>query len=341
MVLVAYGCCICGENIDEDAHKLDPCYIQINTNISGDEEEQLEQGFFCHYECFKKIMDHDGHLNLEDQDPYVASEYLKAGKYKKAIDIYQKLLPETDDPETMQLIHTGMTQAYKQLKDYANQNEMLERGLKLCNEGNESAGIYYEAAALAYTSDEFHQADDYLEKFKKTFEIEFPDDSPERTENEIKYFGAVLALHLAINENDNARSMCSEWLDAMGTYTPTSAEEGEWCNAIGASIQFLKDADLMHRLASSTFIRSSSPSLEFAYKGLAEKMQGNNEAAHQQFFEYKRIFREQIEYNGKDFDELWEGLKQTPLEIMDFEIPDLDPPLSILVDQYIERYRKL
>ena len=68
MALVRYQCCFCGENIDE-THKLDPCITAIYTNLDKHESQQLEQMFFCHYECFRASMESGVrvHLNLEDQ----------------------------------------------------------------------------------------------------------------------------------------------------------------------------------------------------------------------------------------------------------------------------------
>jgi len=339
MVMVTCQCCICGGNI-KDAHKLDPCFLTINTNIDGDDEEQLEQGFFCHYECFKEVMDYDGHLNLEGQEEYVARGYLRAGKYEKAIDIYEKLLPEAVEPKSVQSLLPNMIQCYKQRKDVAKQKASLEHGLELCNQGHESAGVYYEAAALAYASNDFQRANDYIKKYKNTFEIEIPEDSEERSEFENKYFGAIIALHLSLDEHETARSMCADWLDEFSEYEPTTREEAEASNPVDSCIQYLKDANLMFRLAASNFLRSSTPSLEFACKGIAEVMLGNDEKAHQEFLKYKRIFKEQVENQGEDFGEVWEELKSIPQDVQDFEIPDSDPPLSILVDDYIEKYGK-
>jgi len=51
-------------------HKLDPCAVAIYSNIDKDQDEQLEQMFFCHYECFRAIMDSGTrpYLNLEYQE---------------------------------------------------------------------------------------------------------------------------------------------------------------------------------------------------------------------------------------------------------------------------------
>ncbi|MBT3253336.1 MAG: hypothetical protein HN995_13640 [Candidatus Marinimicrobia bacterium] len=338
MVAVAIQCCICGDNIDEDAHKFDPCYLEINTNITGDEEQQLPQAFFAHYECFKGIMAYDGHLNLEGQEAYVANNYLRAGKYKEAIDLYEKLLPIAEEPEGQQFILPNMIQCYKQLNDVAKQKELLEHGLELCSQGHESAGIYYEAAASAYASDDFQKAKDYIEKSKKAKE----DDDDDGSDYTLEIFSAELALHLALDEHETARLICTEWLDEMVAYIPTSFEETKSANPVNACIQYLQDAELMYRLAESDFVRSSTPSIEFANKGLAERMRGNDEKAYKAFLEYKRILREQIETRGEDFEGYWKKLKSDKPEVSDFHIPDPDDdvPTQILVDEYIERYGK-
>jgi len=67
--MVRHQCCFCGNNIEE-MHKLDPCAVAIYSNIDKDQDEQLEQMFFCHYECFRAIMDSGTrpYLNLEYQE---------------------------------------------------------------------------------------------------------------------------------------------------------------------------------------------------------------------------------------------------------------------------------
>jgi len=67
--MVRYQCCFCGNNIEE-THKLDPCATAIYTNLDKEQDEQLEQMFFCHYTCFKAVMESGTrvHLNLEGQE---------------------------------------------------------------------------------------------------------------------------------------------------------------------------------------------------------------------------------------------------------------------------------
>ena len=68
MSLVTYECCLCGDSI-KDGHRLDPCGLVIYANIDEDIDDEREQMFFCHYECFKAAMDSGTrvHLVLEDQ----------------------------------------------------------------------------------------------------------------------------------------------------------------------------------------------------------------------------------------------------------------------------------
>jgi hypothetical protein len=68
MALVRYQCAICGESIDEGS-KLDPCGVSIFSDFNKETSEQLEQMFFCHYECFRDSLDSSvrEYLNFENQ----------------------------------------------------------------------------------------------------------------------------------------------------------------------------------------------------------------------------------------------------------------------------------
>ena len=68
MALVRFQCCICGEHIEKGS-RLDPCYVSIVSNLDKDASQQLEQMFFCHYECFRGrlIPGVREYLNFEDQ----------------------------------------------------------------------------------------------------------------------------------------------------------------------------------------------------------------------------------------------------------------------------------
>ena len=344
MVAVAYQCCICGDNIDEDAHKLDPCYLQISTNMGGDDEEKLEQGFFCHYECFKGIMAYDGHLNLEGQDGSVAYNYLQSEKYEEAVELFEKVLPtvSTDEKEYGQFLLVGLIQCHKKLKDVAKQKEYLRRGLDLCDQGVESAEIYYEAAASAYADGDFQKSKDYIEKYKNTYEVEIPDDAEDRSEYESKYFDAMLAINLGLKEESTVRTSCADWIEQrMPFFEPLREDFWGTCNQIADCLQHLKEFDLLFRIAESEYMRKVSPSLEFGLKALIERARGNNSKAYQEFVKYKQIYQLQVEGYGESFEEEWARMKSDSHEVQDFEIPDNDPPLAVLVDEYIHRYGKL
>ncbi len=72
MSRVVLQCNICGNEIDphsEKLHTLDPCGLFLVTNIlDEDESKNLEQAFYCHYDCIKGALSDKDCLNLEDQD---------------------------------------------------------------------------------------------------------------------------------------------------------------------------------------------------------------------------------------------------------------------------------
>ena len=81
MALVTYQCCLCGEHINENT-KLDPCFVSIISNFDADESEQLEQAFFCHYDCFKQSLDPGigMHLNFEAQKKKSRGRFMAPAK---------------------------------------------------------------------------------------------------------------------------------------------------------------------------------------------------------------------------------------------------------------------
>ena len=272
----------------------------------------------------------------------LAVAYHHAQRYQEAADVYEEMLLLIEETDSKQPILQNIIECFKQLNNKTKQKESIDKGLELCKQGDEFAIIYYQAAAFAYASDDYEHASDYLEKYKETYEVEIPEDSEERVKYDAKYFGATLALHLAQGQQETARLKCTDWLDEYSDFEPTTWEQAMAGEPVNACIQYLKDANLMFRLAESDFVRSSTPSLEFANKGLAERMRGNDEKAYKAFLEYKRILREQIETRGEDFEGYWKKLKSDKPEVSDFHIPDPDDdvPTQILVDEYIERYGK-
>ena len=69
MSRVVLQCNICGNEIDphsEKLHTLDPCGLFLVTNIlDEDESKNLEQAFYCHYDCIKGALANEDYLNLE------------------------------------------------------------------------------------------------------------------------------------------------------------------------------------------------------------------------------------------------------------------------------------
>lgn len=61
-----YQCCICKK--EEELNRLDPCSLTLRTNIESKQDNQREQTFYCHFECFRKLIDDDGNLYIMDEE---------------------------------------------------------------------------------------------------------------------------------------------------------------------------------------------------------------------------------------------------------------------------------
>jgi hypothetical protein len=68
--MVDYECCICKDTVSSErkSSTLDPCALVIVSNIDQPRENQKEQQFFCHFECFRKLVNRDGVLYIMDSD---------------------------------------------------------------------------------------------------------------------------------------------------------------------------------------------------------------------------------------------------------------------------------
>ena len=69
--VIKYECCICKETVSAgvpSAAALDPCALILLSNISRPREEQKEQQFFCHFECFRRLVNNDGIMYIMDPD---------------------------------------------------------------------------------------------------------------------------------------------------------------------------------------------------------------------------------------------------------------------------------
>ena len=74
--VIKYQCCICKETVssEEKISHLDPCGLFITSNIDEPRDYQKEQQFFCHFECFRKLVNDDGTLYIMEDDFPTMSE---------------------------------------------------------------------------------------------------------------------------------------------------------------------------------------------------------------------------------------------------------------------------
>ena len=70
-------CCLCKQSIDfeVDANNIainaegsDPCGIGFVTNVFGPRGDQREQWFYCHAECFRRIVNDDSIMYILEPD---------------------------------------------------------------------------------------------------------------------------------------------------------------------------------------------------------------------------------------------------------------------------------
>jgi hypothetical protein len=68
--VIKYQCCICKKTVssEERTSHLDPCSFFVISNIDEPRNNQKEQQFFCHFECFRKIVNDDGNLYIMGDD---------------------------------------------------------------------------------------------------------------------------------------------------------------------------------------------------------------------------------------------------------------------------------
>jgi hypothetical protein len=64
-------CCICKTSLPDSgpqAHPLDPCGLVIVAHIDKEWRHQKEQTFYCHFECFRKLIGDDSWLYIMESD---------------------------------------------------------------------------------------------------------------------------------------------------------------------------------------------------------------------------------------------------------------------------------
>ena len=67
--MLDYQCCICKETVTKDTvSPLDPCSLVLVSNIDLPRDVQKEQEFFCHRECFRRLINNDSLLYIMESD---------------------------------------------------------------------------------------------------------------------------------------------------------------------------------------------------------------------------------------------------------------------------------
>lgn len=68
---LSYHCVICKETIPSDGpqdHRLDPCGLVVVGNADREWRDRREQTFWCHFDCFRRLVSDDGVLYIKDVD---------------------------------------------------------------------------------------------------------------------------------------------------------------------------------------------------------------------------------------------------------------------------------
>lgn len=70
-----YQCCICKETVTSDvASPLDPCSLILVSNIDRPRDDQKEQEFFCHLDCFRQLINNDGLMYIMEPNATTMGE---------------------------------------------------------------------------------------------------------------------------------------------------------------------------------------------------------------------------------------------------------------------------
>ena len=67
--MLDYECCICKQTVSAaGGAALDPCALLLIANYEQPREQQKDQQFFCHFECFRRLVNNDGVMYIMDSD---------------------------------------------------------------------------------------------------------------------------------------------------------------------------------------------------------------------------------------------------------------------------------
>jgi hypothetical protein len=74
--MLDYECCICKQTVcsASNTSSLDPCGLILVSNIDRPRDDQKEQEFFCHFECFRRLVNNDGIMYIMEMDAATIGE---------------------------------------------------------------------------------------------------------------------------------------------------------------------------------------------------------------------------------------------------------------------------
>ena len=277
-----------------------------------------------------------------DSKKLLADCYMEIGRYQEAIDIYDEIFPLIDEYATKLSILLYMVDCYKRSENFDMVKTTIDKVVEIMDQDNPVPEVAGELAAMAYREGNYQEALTHINSFKEDIAKNKFDNDEKKNEQLCIYDIALLAIKLALGDEEWVRKTCYDWVESKLPLfeDPPTQLNGYTYERIYDCIRYTQEPDLLLRLADSDFVTNQAPSLEFAYKGLAARMQRDHEKAHNEFVKYKQALKDQVEERDDNFDETWEEMKTRVHSIGDFEIPDNDPPLAILTDDYIERYGK-
>jgi len=273
----------------------------------------------------------------------LAVAYQHARRYQEAVDLYEEMLLLIDEPDAKVSILIKMIDCYKPLENFNMVKETIGKAAEFQDQDNPFPEIAVERSALAYMEQNYQEALKQINLFEESIANTEFDNDEKKNELICIHEIARLTIKLALNDKKWVRETCYDWIESkIPTFDdPPTQLNGYIYEQLYNCIRYTQESDLLLRLADSDFVKKYAPQLEFAYKALAARMLGDDKQAYQQFDKYKQVFKERIEEHGDNFEEEWEEMKSDEKDIgKDFVIPDNDPPIPVIADEYIERYGK-
>ena len=106
-------CVICKKEIEYrlDTQGFDPCALTLTTHIDCENGEQKEQEFYCHFDCFRKIVNDDQIFHIKESDYPTKSEIDSDEDFDRlqepviqAVNAIERLIAKKKKSESLDLI---------------------------------------------------------------------------------------------------------------------------------------------------------------------------------------------------------------------------------------------